>query len=69
MWIFASLYILCIISSIIIYFRGCNIFGKYEETKNKHEYSRAINNFKLSFIVLIIGFSILTLGLIIRIIF
>ena len=69
MWIIVGLYILCIISSIIIYFKGCNIFGEYEKDKNQSKYSRAIKNFKLSFIILIIAFSILTLGLIIRIIY
>jgi len=68
MWIIAGLYILCIIISIIIYFIGCNIIGKYENNKSGLEYSKAIKLFKVSLGILIIGFSLLGLGLIIRII-
>lgn len=69
MWIFAILYIVCIIASIIIYFRGCSTFGKYEKNNKELEYLSAIKKFKVSLFILIIGFSILTLGLISRLIF
>lgn len=68
MWIFAILYIICIIASIVIYFRGCNTFGKYEENNKEIEYLNSIKKFKMSLVVLIIGFTILTLGLITRLI-
>lgn len=68
MWIIASLYISCIIISIIVYFVGCNKISRYEINKKELEYSKAIKLFKTSLGILIIGFSLLTLGLIIRII-
>lgn len=68
MWIIASLYISCIIISIIVYFVGRNKISRYEINKKELEYSNAIKLFKTSLGILIIGFSLLTLGLIIRII-
>lgn len=68
MWIFAILYIICIIAAIAIYFRACNTFDKYERSNKETEYLNSIKKFKVSLIVLIIGFSILTLGLITRLI-
>ena len=68
MWIIAWLYILCICVSITLYFIACSKIGKYETNKNGLEYLNAIKLFKSSLAILIIGFSLLTLGLIIRII-
>ena len=67
MWIIAILYIVFIILAITIYFIACNRFGKYEERNDLTEYKKAINLFKVSFITLILGFSFLTIGLILRI--
>ena len=68
MLIIASLYVICIILAIIIYFVCCNKISKYETNKKGLEYSNVIKLFKISLGVLIIGFTLLTLGLIIRII-
>lgn len=52
MWIFAILYIVCIIASIIIYFRGCSTFDKYEKNNKELEYISAIKKLKMSAFVL-----------------
>ena len=68
MWIFSILYIICIIAAITIYFRACNTFDKYERNNQETEYLNSIKKFKTSLIVLIIGFIILTVELITRLI-
>ena len=68
MWIIAVLYIVFIIAAITIYFIACNRFGKYEESKDLTDYKKAVKLFKLSLITLILGFSFLTIGLILRIV-
>lgn len=65
MWIIASIYILCIILSIIVYFIGCSKIDENGEGNGKYIYT--IKLFKLSLGILIIGFLFLTIGLIIRI--
>lgn len=68
MWIITSLYIVCIILSIILYFIDCSKIGKNEDNKDNLNYLDTIKLFKLSLGILILGFLFLTLGLIIRII-
>lgn len=68
MWIIASLYIICIIVAIILYFIACSKIGKNENNNDNLNYLDSIKLFKLSFGILILGFLFLTLGLIIRII-
>ena len=68
MWIIASLYIICIIVSIILYFIACSKIGKNENNEENLNYLDSIKLFKFSFGILILGFLFLTLGVIIRII-
>lgn len=68
MWVIASLYIICIILAIILYFIACSKIGKNENNKDNLKYLDSIKLFKLSLGILILGFLFLTLGLIIRII-
>lgn len=66
MWIIASIYIVCVVAAIILYFLGCSKIAENDKVNLKCLDS--IKLFKLSLGILILGFLFLILGLIIRII-
>lgn len=68
MWIFACIYIILNVITVILYFTACNYIGKYEKNNQKIYYEKAIRLFKKSLIIFIIGFIVLVIGGIVRII-